>query len=129
MPQNTAHSLYNIDPLKPLIADGYVLLTPNFRIARRIKTVWDSVQAAAGERVWSPLQVLPLESWLGQRWEKAVELGLLQPKVPVTEGQAHELWQKIIAQHQHSSDNYTLLRPEAAAVLAGQAERAFRAGR
>ena len=121
LPDHRNHNLYNIEPLKPLIDAGFTLLTPNFRIARRIKTVWDSGQHDAGLKVWRPVSVMPLEAWLDQRWREAVELGLLEPLLEINEGQAIELWQQVVAEHQSSSERYTLLRPSAATALASQA--------
>ena len=113
--------LYNISPLQPLAAAGYTLLTPNFRLARRIKSEWDRSQAAAGERAWEPLAVQPLESWLMQRWEQAVSLGLLSPQLVIGQLQALQLWQQVIAREERDTNAYHLLRPSAAAELASQA--------
>ena len=118
---NASHSLFNIEPLKPLIEAGFFLLTPNFRLARRIKTVWDANQIAAGKRVWVPLRVMPLEGWLLEQCAQAVELGLLEPETTLDEGRALELWQQVIEQHQSNSGKYSLLRPAAAAAMASQA--------
>ncbi|MGL4566780.1 MAG: hypothetical protein ACRCVD_15910, partial [Halioglobus sp.] len=65
-------SLYDIGPLEPLIKGGFVLLTPNQRLARRIKSEWDARCVAAGATVWEPLPGLPLESWLERQWQQAV---------------------------------------------------------
>ena len=116
-----ARKLYDTNPLRPLVADGFVLLTPNFRLARRIKSEWDSQCAARGERVWEPLPVLPLESWLLQRWQDAVAGGLLPPQVQLGTAQALQLWQQAIAAEERDSGRYHLLRPAAAAEIAQQA--------
>jgi len=121
-----AKSLYDITPLEPLIKEGYVLLTPNFRLARRIKAEWDARRVAAGERVWAPLSVQPLESWLLGRWERAVSDHLLPPVTPLGSAQALELWRQVIVQQQMQSSDYQLLRPEAAAALASQARDTLR---
>ena len=73
--------LYDISPLVPLVESGFVLLTPNYRLARRIKSEWDAHQARSGARVWAPAPVQPLSSWLQQQWQRAVSLGLLPPLV------------------------------------------------
>lgn len=114
-------SLYDIAPLEPLVEAGFVLLTPNFRLARRIKAAWDASRAAAGRSVWEPLPVLPLESWLEQQWQRAVALGLLPAAVQIDGAQAGQLWQQVIAQQENDAGQYHLLRPAAAAELAGQA--------
>ena len=116
-----ARKLYDTAPLQPLVAAGYVLLTPNFRLARRIKSEWDAQCAARGERVWESLPVLPLESWLLQRWEEAVANSLLAPQVQLGQAQTLLLWQQAIAAEERDSDRYHLLRPAAAAEIAQQA--------
>jgi probable DNA repair protein len=65
--------------------------------------------------------VLPLESWLQQQWHRAVTLGLLRTTVQINNAQALELWQQVIAQEEHESRQYHLLRPAAAAEVACQA--------
>ena len=116
-----AGSLFDITPLEPLIEAGYQLLTPNFRLARRIKAQWDARRLANGEVVWQPIMVQPLESWLLAQWERAVSLQLVPALVPLNPAQVLELWQQLIAQEERLSDDYHLLRPAAAAELAGQA--------
>ncbi len=114
-------SLYDIGPVVPLIEAGFVLLTPNLRLARRIKSEWDTSRAASGMTVWEPIAVLPLESWLQQQWQRAVTLGLLPNVVQINNTQALELWQQVIAQEEQESRQYHLLRPAAAAEVACQA--------
>jgi len=121
-----AKCLYDITPLEPLIKEGYVLLTPNYRLARRIKAEWDARCVAAGERVWEPLSVQPLESWLLGQWERAVSDHLLPPVTPLGSAQALELWRQVIVQQQMQSSEYQLLRPAAAAELASQARDTLR---
>lgn len=116
-----AQGLYDITPLEGLIAQGYTLLTPNYRLARRIKAEWDVRRMGAGDTVWQPLRVMPLESWLLEQWELAVSAKLLPPVVPVGPGQVLELWRQVILDQQNQSPDYELLRPTSAAELASQA--------
>ncbi|MFK8048815.1 MAG: PD-(D/E)XK nuclease family protein [Halioglobus sp.] len=121
MPNQARHSFYNLEPLKPLIESDFTLLTPNFRLARRIKAVWDAQQLEAGRRAWTPLKVMPLESWCADQWALAVERGLLNSSVVINDAQAIEIWQRVIDKHQSMSSQYSLLRPGAAASIAQQA--------
>ncbi len=113
-----SRTLYDIDPLLPLLAEGFVLLTPNLRLARRIKSEWDVRQAASGAVVWEPIAVLPLENWLQQQLQRAVAAGLLPARIQINTPQALELWQQVIAREERDSRSYHLLRPAAAAELA-----------
>ncbi|MEE4146086.1 MAG: PD-(D/E)XK nuclease family protein [Halieaceae bacterium] len=114
-------TLYDISPLVPLVESGFVLLTPNYRLARRIKSEWDAHQAGSGASVWEPVPVQPLSSWLQPQWQQAVALGLLPPQVQISSGQSLELWQQVIAREERETGRYHLLRPAAAAELASQA--------
>lgn len=112
--------LYDIDPLQPLIAAGYTLLTPNQRLARRILAEWEQAAAsAAGERT-TP-RVSALEPWLQERWQQAVAAGQLPARRLLSAAQAHELWRQVIAVDQAQAGRHDLLQPGAAARLAARA--------
>ncbi len=81
---------------------------------------------AAGDRVWEPLPVQPLENWLLGQWEWAVSNHLLPPVTPLGSAQALELWRQVIVQQEMQSPDYHLLRPAAAAELASQARDTLR---
>ena len=121
MPAKGRHSFYDITPLEPLIEAGFTLITPNYRLARRIRSEWGDCQAAAGRRVWEPLPVEPLEAWLLGQWRQAVARHHLPPRVLVGSGQAQEIWQQVIEEEQLSAGQYRLLQPAGAAALAGEA--------
>ncbi len=116
-----ALGLYDITPLEPLIAQGYTLLTPNFRLARRIKAEWDARQLAAGQGTWEPAPVLALETWVQRQWDGAVSRDLLPPRVLLTPAQSLEVWRQVIGLHQRRAPQTQLLRPSGAAELAAQA--------
>ena len=121
MPGQNTQEFYDLRPLLPLIDAGYILLTPNFRLARRVKSAWDQLQLANGARVWQPIPVYPLESWLLQRWQAAVEMGLTPDRVILGDGHALQLWQQAIEDEQRAAGQYSLLQTAAAASMAAQA--------
>lgn len=116
-----ALGLYNITALEPLIDEGYTLLTPNSRLARRIKSEWDERRRATGDRSWEALPVLPLEHWLIKKWERALSLGLVAPITPLSSDQTLELWRQVIVEQERDSADFHLLNPAAAAELASDA--------
>lgn len=116
-----AQRLYDIAALEPLIRQGFTVLTPNHRLARRIKAQWDADRAAEGGRAWRPLPVHPLETWLFNRWELAVSLGVSPPSVPLGLAQELELWRQVIGAQERQSAEFHLLLPTAAAEIAHQA--------
>lgn len=116
-----AQCLYDITPLEPLIREGVTLLTPNQRLARRIKAEWDAQQAAGGALAWETVSVAPLELWLQQQWESAARQGLVPPLTPLAPVQVLEVWRQVVDRHQRHTAGFHLLRPSAAAELASQA--------
>lgn len=121
LPGQSTQQFYDLRPLMPLIESGFILLTPNFRLARRVKSAWDQLQLANGVGAWQPLPVYPMESWLLQRWQDAVRLGLAPDRVTLGDGHALQLWQQAIEEEQRAGGQYSLLQTAAAATLAAQA--------
>jgi probable DNA repair protein len=99
------------------------VLTPNYRLARRIKAEWNARQVADGAGAWRSVAVFPLDLWLQQQWEEAVESGRCAARIPLDSGPLLELWQQAIADEQRASGNYSLLQGESAAQLAQQARQ------
>lgn len=116
----TPGSRYDLAPLLPWIEQGFTLLTPNLRLARRIKAEWDRRQQAAGLRAWAPLAVHSLEGWLQSLWQQrcVAEPGLR--RILLGSGTALALWQQVIEDDQRRT-GYHLLRTDAAARQAQQA--------
>ena len=114
-----AHRLYDISALQPYLHAGCVFLTPNARLARRVKAQWDQAQAAAGLKVWSPLAVFPLEPWLLQRWQDAVGAAALPGLLRLSKAQELQLWQQVILEQ--SGSGSALINPAGAAELASAA--------
>jgi len=112
---------YDLSPLQPSIGAGAVLLTPNQRLARRLRLEWDTLRAADGARAWEPLPAFPLEQWLQGEWDRAQQQGRVPPVTPLERDQELELWRRVIAADELRSGSYHLLRPAAAAELACQA--------
>ena len=96
-------TLYDITPLVPLVETGFVLLTPNLRLSRQIKSEWDRNMAASGATTWESLPVLPLESWLQKQWQHGVNLGHTPALMQIGPAQALELWQQVIASDERDS--------------------------
>ncbi len=107
--------------LADLAASGRVLLTPNERLARHVRNVWDGYQVEQGEVAWQTLSAGSVEHWLLQRWHAAVAQGLLPARVVLTRGGTLELWRQVIVEDSAGSGQLSLLRPDAAAEMANQA--------
>ncbi len=121
MPGQTSQRLHDIEPLAPLLEAGYQLLTPNYRLARRIKLEWDRRQVALGRTVWQPAPVYALENWLQASWLRARGTGSVPARSLLDNTRAREIWLDIIEQDQRTEGGYSLLQPGTAADLAAQA--------
>jgi probable DNA repair protein len=107
--------LFDVAPLRPALARGAQLLTPNRRLASRIRTALlgtDSVAPAA--------PVLALSDWLQHLWEQMLFRGdALADKVWVMNpAQELTLWEQAIR-----ASELPLLRPTQAAEQAASAYR------
>lgn len=114
-------SLFDIAPLEPLIRAGYTLLTPNQRLARRIRTEWDRCQSEAGRRAWESLDSHPVEQWLLTQWRRALREDMVPPRTPLTRQQELLLWREVIDLHRSEGGGPALLRPLGAAEQASEA--------
>lgn len=72
---------------------GGTVLTANRRQARILRRLHDEAQVAAGRHCWASADVLPLETWLVERWQ---ELAGLDSGLPLllAEGEAHWPWRR-----------------------------------
>jgi len=72
---------------------GGLLLTRDLRQARILRRLHDRAQVAAGRKVWPSAQVLPLDAWLLQQWQKA---SADRPSLPAVmpESALHWLWRE-----------------------------------
>lgn len=121
MPANTSQQLYDLAPLVPLMEAGHLVLTPNLRLARRIKSEWDERQRRRGLQAWSPAPVQSLESWLLSCWQRALDAALVPCRVRLDGMQAQELWRQVIDADLRGNPDLQLLHSGSAADLAQQA--------
>jgi ATP-dependent helicase/nuclease subunit B len=116
----SGRQLYNLEPLLPYIEQGYVIVTPNLRLMRRIKGQWDQSQLASGLKAWQPLAISALEPWLMQQWQERVRLGQIESSVVLDDSRCKLLWQQVI-EGDSGDVELSLLRPAAAAEQTAQA--------
>lgn len=96
---------------------GATLLTPTQRAARAIRHTYDLQQQASGLRLWTPANVLPLETWLAAEWHRRLLEGC-DSRILLNRTQEHSLWREII---QTDADTPRLRSPDALADLAARA--------
>ncbi len=115
-------SLFDVGPLWQSLISGQLILTPNQRLASRIRSAFAIAASEAGHDVVFTPAVYSLNQWLDQCWldllMNADPLALDVTVLSATQEQA--LWEKIVADSSYGS---ALLRPSATAQ---QAIAAFR---
>ena len=84
--------LFDVSTITPYLEQGFTVLTPNRRLARRISAEWHRLQSAAGHVAWLSPDVHPLDSWLSARYEQAVLDGQCEALALLSAAQQEELW-------------------------------------
>ena len=110
-------NFYPIDDLVEHLEANRPVLTPNHRLARRIRLAWAHRQAGLGKSAWLTPPVMSLEHW----WRHCHALrSLAGDRLPgiVSAAQERALWLRCVTE-----DESSLLRPGAAAELASEAHR------
>ena len=120
MPAETAFR-YDLGLLGPRLAEGCILLTPNFRLARRIKAEWDQQRVAEGHASWQPVAVFSLETFLQHEWRSARIAGQVPARRQLGTLQLKELWQQVIEADMAEEGSFSLMQVGAAAELAQDA--------
>ena len=78
------------------LARGVTPLTPNQRAARAIRQAFDAAQRTQSRTLWTPANVLPLETWLASLWHQRILTGT-ETRILLNRSQEHSLWCEIIA--------------------------------
>ncbi|MFV8817284.1 PD-(D/E)XK nuclease family protein [Haliea sp. E17] len=121
MPTNEYSPRFDLGPLEPLLAQGALLLTPNQRLARAIKSAWDSRQLEQGATAWQPARVQALEFWLDSLWRAALDAGGCARRHRLGRIEELEIWQRAIEADCARHGNYALLQTGGAAEIAARA--------
>lgn len=109
--------LFDIAPLRHRINAGTLILTPNLRLARKIREAWDLECQQGGLAIWTAPRIMALESWLQDLWMELVDAAWPPALVgtPIKAAQEQWLWEQCIARE---SDDYAPLHPRSFAELA-----------
>ncbi len=112
--------LFDTADLEPLLAQGWLALTPNRRLASRIRTAIVQRATAQGRIAVPTPPVLALADWLDQLWAQLCFTNPGGDDVWLLDSdQERALWQRIV----EHNDTGQLLRPAEAAQQAQQAHR------
>ncbi|GJM14001.1 MAG: ATP-dependent helicase [Pseudohongiella sp.] len=118
---------FDIEPLSPLLSDGYTLLTPNNRTVDAIVREYASEMRDTGEsaHAWRRPAVFAIDIYIQQLWKLAASQGIS----PFNETQLlgrfdeQEIWLQIV---RASYDKYPLLNSEETANSIARSYRFFR---
>ena len=114
---HTNKPFYPVDTLAEPLAASCPILTPNHRLARRIKLAWGQHQQASGKSSWETPLVMSLEHWWLHCYQQSRLAGLALPGL-LTPAQDEALWLAAVSESEAAA---ALLRPGTAATLARQA--------
>ncbi len=120
MDPNT-HSNFNFYPVETLVdplSAGVPVLTPNLRLARRIRLSWGRWLAAQGKAAWETPRIMSLDHWWQEGYHQRCLAGDELPML-LTAQQERALWLDCVT----AAGHIPLLRPGVAAELAADAYR------
>lgn len=101
--------------LQKQLTGGAIVITPNRRLARFVRTRYDEAQQA---HCWPTPLVLPWPTWLRTLWDQA-QMNSIHPQLLLSDWQERSLWEVIIA----DANSIAVLSP--AASLARLAQQAW----
>ncbi|MEH6909394.1 MAG: PD-(D/E)XK nuclease family protein [Oceanicoccus sp.] len=110
-------SLFDVQPLWEPLISGQLILTPNQRLASRIRSAFAIACSEAGENVVFTPAVFSINQWIDQCWLDLLmgADGLAMDVTVLSANQEQALWERIVAD---SSYGPALLRPSATAQQA-----------
>ncbi len=76
--------------------DGATIVTPNNRLARRLRALYDDAQRSAGLRTWQAASILPWPTWLGALWLELIERAPQPSTHLLSTAQSSLLWRTIV---------------------------------
>ncbi len=115
---NPEYDFYPVDPLVEILSAGTPVLTPNHRLARRIRLSWGHWQSGQGRAAWHTPRVMSLDHWWQHCYQQRILAGDHLPSL-LSAQQERALWLNCV----NESDQVPLLRPSVAAELAADAYR------
>lgn len=106
-----------MDALLSALAAGAMAVTPNRRLARRLRGEFDAAMAAAGRRSWPTPMILPYSTWVAFLWDTLMARDRDgEHRSLLTAPQAIGLWQRVI-----EDSGAALADTRGAATLASEA--------
>jgi probable DNA repair protein len=85
-----------LSELLDALEQGRMLLLPNARAAREMRSAFDARQRARGTPAWEPPRALSWSQWTNSLWNELIVSGV-EARLLLNAAQEHSLWRQIIA--------------------------------
>lgn len=117
--------LYRVEAISKHLEQQIPLVTPNQRLASRIKTAWNHRQAGSGLNGWQTANIMAIEHWFDSAWQFYI-CGTGRDhsgRRVLTQYASHQLWQTCI---KNSRRGQALLKISATAQQAASAYKTIK---
>lgn len=100
------------------ISRGATVVTPGSRAANRLARQVDATAAREGQQSWRAARILPWTAWVNSHWDSAL-LHSAETRVLLNRVQEVALWESIILEDGHATEQSALLQAESCVRASG----------
>lgn len=100
--QVSLNPLFSISLVRQAIESGHLILTPNFRLARKIEEAWNVECIQSQLKSWKKPRILALEGWYEQLWQQLID-SAYEPALrglPLSSSMESWFWEEVIQEDQ-----------------------------
>ena len=99
--------LFDIATLKKDIEAGALVLTPNNRLATKIRQSWGQYQQQCGNTCWAQPEIYAIEQWIHEQWLQCCDAGIEQVSAGMVISPQMEqiLWEQVIEEDSEKPDH------------------------
>ena len=99
--------LFDIATLKKDIEAGALILTPNNRLATKIRQAWGQYQQQCGNTSWAQPEIYAIEQWIHEQWLQCCDAGIEQASAGMVISPQMEqiLWEQVIEDDSEKPDH------------------------
>lgn len=99
--------LFDIATLKKDIEADALILTPNNRLATKIRQAWGQYQQQCGNTCWAQPEIYAIEQWIHEKWLQCCDAGIEQVSAGrvISPQMEQILWEQIIEDDSEKPDH------------------------
>lgn len=99
--------LFDIATLKKDIEAGALVLTPNNRLATKIRLAWGQYQQQCGNTCWAQPEIYAIEQWIHEKWLQCCDAGIEQTSAGrvISPQMEQILWEQVIEDDSEKPDH------------------------